>query len=1057
MIIDNDRPFINIDAKPVDLNVLEQKRAEAEAKMEADTPSFTKLLGAAELSYNLTARLATDHYIKDDPYASGEEFDPILKAYEHGITDEKYLDAFRNVDNQQEFKDALTYTKHQQKYDDILARGGTLETIAATLYAGALDPLIMAVPAGGLATKAKVVGGLASTVGRFVANNAPAIVASELALASGKPDLTKEEAAADVLLGVGLTGAFGAAKYAIDGVKAGKIRKELEGIAAGIKSQDPISYMDRSASAASNPEFVPTVESTTIRNNKAVGLTGEDIMSPKYRLANADEVSIRDGADRLSPNPFTTQGTVEGIARPQNVWAGVQKHLGSHALFEMDTKGAYIKYKERVRNLGERPISKRDFLNEVGNAVIDRGQPGYKHPILEADELATIFQDKYNKPLYREAIDAGALDPSFKEKVESDPDFMTRIYDNDKIDMNPTGWREKLGEAVDVLRGQEVTRLTRLVKEVEAKSASQLGKAGADVDSLKAEAINLRASLRDLTDTTRYSAYRESVVDELNATIKGYGKTGTGFQLKPVTAGPFKDRTIPLSNASLKDFINTNILDVSHRLHRLTAADVELRKSFGTSDFNEFKKTAIKEHSDIVKNITDPKELRAAEKKFKKNLSDLGTMWDMISGAQQLNDSQKVGMRFAGAITHWNYMTKMGFFPVSNIVDISSAVFVHGLSRVFGSAFDELPIVGLSKAFKKMRKADLQRYGLSTNYIHSEYMKTMMGMDDMGFRGNIVERVNKATSAAFNKASFIDRFVDWEQKKIGIISMQRVMDLAYGKEDFAGSKEWLANLGLNKRDIDGIRLELDNHGIEEGGHMTPNFLEWDDKTLADKFGNLLTTDNAVILSQNYPGALPFFFENNAGGKLMAQLSKYLIQASKLLTAGIVNRKDKHFAEFALTAVTLGIISQIASDTLKGKEIEDDWNRLLLNGIKKSGLFTALQLVDDKLLNPFDIGSEAAFGVEPNYRPSNSAEAVLNIALGPTGGMATKMFDVAAAIRNNNFNQSTVHKIRQMAPLQNVFWLYAILDEAEKIINETLNIKPAKKRHGKKTNSTGASL
>lgn len=1103
MIIDNDIPFVSLSNKPVDLLAIEEKQRKQQEIADSKSPSFTELLGAAELSYNVTARHLTGHWLRDDPHADGEDFDPILKAANLGVDDERYLDIFKNVDNQKEFDDAMTYYKHQRQYDEVLSKGGTFETLAATLYAGALDPAVMFLPAAGLATKAKAAGGAARTIGKFIAGNAPAIAASELALAAGKPEMTVEEAAIDTLLGVGLTGAFGAAKYAIDGVKVGKIRKELE---AGVP-QNGIDYLDRSAGAAMNPETALTRETSEIRNNLAVGLSGEAILSPKYRMANADEVSIRDAADRLSPNPFTTEGTVKGIARPQNVWAGMQKHIGSHALFELDAKDMYGKYAKRLRDSGQKPMSRRDFLNEVGNAVIEFDVPTYRHQIEEVDALGRTFQEKYNKPLYKEAVEVGALDPSFKEKIESDPDFMHRMYDQDKINANPVEWRRVLGTAVDKMRDGQVrslkkqmieveesitsaklktkdetrkleTEVKRLDKELEQKikSLDEGAKADADAEirelrgrlkevneqivqarlageektsptllARRDEYRKLRSSMDDLIDDTKYGIYRESIVDSLNSSIKGYSKTGTGFTTKPISSGPMKDRTVPLSNKELRDFINTNILDVSYQLHKRTASDIELRKAFGTSDFNQLKETIIKEHNDLIRNVTDPKQLAKMEAKFKANLGDLGIMWDMVSGVKQLNNAQKLGMRFASGLTHWQYLTKMGFFPVSNFVDFSSAVMVHGLGRLFNQAFEELPIVGLSKEFKRMRKADLQRYGLATNYIHSEYMKSMMGMDDSFVKGGIADRVNKAVSTAFNKATLIDRFVDWEQKKIGVMTMQRLVDAANGKEKYDANKEWLANLGISKFDLDQIKTQLDKYAVTQGDATSPNFHLWDDQTLADKFGNAITTDNALILSQNYPGALPLVLENSAWGKIASQLSRYLIQASKVLTAGIVNRRDRHFVEFALTAVTLGMMSSIVSDLLKGKEIEDDMDRLLLNGVKKSGLFTALQLVDDKLLNPFDVGSEALFGVEPNYRPSSSAEAVLNIVAGPTGGTAAKLFDVAAAVRNGDFSQSSLHKLRGMLPLQNVFWLYSAMDEAEKLISEQLDLRPAKKR------------
>lgn len=1045
MIVENDAPYINLSAESPDLNKIAADRAKQEEALNIKKPSFLATMGAAQLSYNWLSRLATGHYQKTDPYSAVTSYDPIKKAYTAGITDERYLKNFELVDTDKEFQDTLEYVHNQQKYDRILSESSLGSNVAASLFAGASDPLVYAIPIGSIATSGKIATSLAGRIGTNALNFAPSVAASEAALTMTKPETTPTEAALAVTAGSVLGAAMGEAGLGL--TKAARSEHIAKMVDLLKKNPEPEKhpylygsklrgYGELSAGAAETP-----TPGNSLNNQKLSNALGASVFNPKDRLASSSNRVLRDINERVSPVGSTTLNSKEGIAAPSNAWAETQLYQAKHAKFVEEFQDSYKSYRTRVRNEGEIPISRNDFSIEVTKATHRFDEPGYSHPIPEVNKVAHDFQENHVKPLNRDAIQAGALDESFAKAVEEDPGHLHRMYNREKIITDQEGWNAKLNTILDENRGPAIQSKLSQVKSLEDKL---VGASEEKVVSLNKKLSDVKRELLDLQDEGRYKVGRDKAARDITNNILGR-KSDATFKIEPTAKGIFKNRTLNVKDSFIEDYLHNNILDISENMYRQSGADIGLYKSFGTNKFSDVYKLALKEHERLITAETNPKKILKLEKRFKAETSDLQFMWDMITGNKQRDNATGALNNTASALKRWQYLVKMGFFTITNISDAATSIFRHGTIRLVKQAAKDLPMAGISKELKKMRVDELKKGALCINRINHAYTTNMAGLDDAFSKGNMLQRFGKANTNAFTKYSLMSHFVDVEQYINGSVAFDRIADVALGKTKWAKEKEWLARLGLSETDTKTIGEQLLKHGIDEDGVWAARTSLWDPeaKDLVDKMHMAMRTDTALNFTESYPGSSPLILENPWWG-VFSQLAKFMISMHKLTTVGIVNSRDRHFVQFLIASSVLGGLAQSAADVLKGKEIETDPVRWFYLGAKRSNAFTLFQLVDDKILTPFGVGSAAALGIEPDYMPRGGGEKVANL-LGPSIGALGKLYDIGSAITSGKVTGGTVHSIRSLFPWQNHFALAEILNQAEDQLNDQMGIKRRKGR------------
>ena len=270
---------------------------------------------------------------------------------------------------------------------------------------------------GGAAYKAYRTGGIlkgAVTTGLAGATEASI---SEIALHNSQITRTYGESAVNIGGSAFISGVFGAGAGAIRkqmGEKAyQKFAKETE----EILNQDFEKARDTrsvgAAEVADNPQVLGAF------SKKAAEILGT---GPIVRTLTNTSKKVRQIASQMAEAPFDLEKG-QGLTTEGNI------RLHTTKLYEADriARGAFDKYRKRLKGTGNKPLKRTAFEEQVGKALYR----GDDHDIPEVAIAAKGFRSKLYDPLLKEATDAGLIEPG--TDVATALSYLNRVYKKESI------------------------------------------------------------------------------------------------------------------------------------------------------------------------------------------------------------------------------------------------------------------------------------------------------------------------------------------------------------------------------------------------------------------------------------------------------------------------------------------------------------------------------------------------------------------------------------------------------------------------------------------------
>jgi hypothetical protein len=289
---------------------------------------------------------------------------------------------------------------------------------------------------------------------------------------------------------------------------------------------------------------------------------------------------------------------------------------------------------------------------------------------------------------------------------------------------------------------------------------------GEGVDPLKASAApNFGDMARLIVD---------DVYDKLTGRDYGSSTSVAPEYMVPIERGPVKERTLPIPDSMLtqQGVLENRASDVLRRYSRVLSADIELTKRFGSPRLDEQLKAMANEYAALRQGVTDPKELRALNKRQRADQRDIEALRDLIRGTYKREANATNFARFMRTAAHFNFIRSLGGVVISSLSDIARPAMVHGLGRYMSEG-----VAPLLKNFEalKLSAKEAKLAGILTDRALQHRTMAISGLGDPFERGNALERTMESMSRFAGKWSGISLWNDTQKSIASALSQNRIL------------------------------------------------------------------------------------------------------------------------------------------------------------------------------------------------------------------------------------------------------------------------------------------
>ena len=996
-------------------------------------------------------------------------FDPIERASKDGVNPDNLLD-FIFVESDRQYQRKLASYQHQSARREDLSKAG-FTGFMSTLAGGFSSPTTL-IPALN-AVKAYKVGKAAVVGAAGVGLSTGASVGlDELALQASQDARTKEESEMAIITSTILGGILGAGSGVAQSLAAKKSIKEL--LSADLppmvgKGGDRVQFEDainRSVGAAEAP-----IDESRIGQNIGGSAIGQIYaktfgkINPVTRLFDSANSEVRNITENLLSTPVVLEKNVpdaKGVSRP-TLDSAEDEIIRNELRREGPTFQAYNEsYREFLKSKSKTVLDKvknplknrKDFDREVFNALISKDV----HPDPNIQKLAQTIRNNVFDPAKKEAIKLGLYPEDIA--VKNADSYMHQMWKPDVL-------RNNYDFFLETRMKPYITSAIKKARAKDIKLSKEKTKAGKPTQRALDAQINLRTKFEDIDDYT--DIVSREVLDKL--IIGDFSKSFADIEV--AKRGPLKERklNIPMKDlfnvktpdGKTVDFIETDVLAVTQRFNRIISGETALHRRFNTAKFEDVEKNIRDELQDNIQKISKSdvknkdKAIADLLRDTESSIGDLKELWSLTRG----NFNSKSGVQFvdeaAFALRTVSFLRLMGSVLLASLPDVANLTIRNGVVRTFGSSLNELTLNVKSimknvKAnnFKNVRKADLEREAVGWETAMQARLAVNYDLVDATSSGSAINRLLNQVTPKFTKATGISYWNDIMNKRAAVVTTLRISDAtkSFAKKGTLNKSDtiFLNQIGLGSDDWADIASEINKHGVKEGKLQTFNLHNWDNKKLAEKVENAVIKEQGRTIIRKGIGDAPVFM-NTWWGKFIGQFLNFAFaQNSKLLTPSL-QRADANALFGSLMSIAVGMGVYALRETASGRDLSDDPNKWVLEGIDRSGVLSVPMMAN------MYFSAVAGKGIEDLVTDESLSRYQIHSArsriFGAPTGTAFEIGNLFAELSDLEWTERDIHQARVLMAAQNHFLFRYLLDAAEKGIADVTGAKKKNTNKGSK--------
>jgi len=541
----------------------------------------------------------------------------------------------------------------------------------------------------------------------------------------------------------------------------------------------------------------------------------------------------------------------------------------------------------------------------------------------------------------------------------------------------------------------------------------------------------IEKGLQDVKSGFAGEEFIDDIVNSVYDKIRGVERKGGAsmpYDIAIGVRGPAKERVLTfVTDEELRPFLDTDITRIAKSYTRTLATDVEIKRRFGDVNLETQIREINEEYTELRKKAKTEKELQKLNKQEKEDIKTIETLRDVLRGQYRSSDPDGIFTKGTQAVRTLNYMTKLGGVVFSSIADITRHNTVHGLNRVFGKGLKTL--ITNVKAVKLSAKDA----GLTGQYKENILGQRTAVMADLNNPYNRDSKFSVMMDYFAENFSKLNGLNYWNNYQKGFASMLTQERLITNIRNFDNIKKkertYMAFLGIDKDNISILQDQIKKHSFDEKGFPIANLEKWGNRDALRLYQNALNMDVERTIVTKGVGDVPLFMNTEVGKTIMQFKSFSLAAHQQVLIAGL-QQKDAAAVLGFTSAIAAGMLVYYLKSVAAGREISDDPEVWITEGLDRSGLIPVIMEVNG-VMDKVGLGAGSLLTDKPlsRFQSRNLAGTLA----GPSFGLVNDAGVILSMISRGEISESDARTIRRNIPLQNITYLRKIFDELEQAL------------------------
>lgn len=574
------------------------------------------------------------------------------------------------------------------------------------------------------------------------------------------------------------------------------------------------------------------------------------------------------------------------------------------------------------------------------------------------------------------------------------------------------------------LRGSKLDVDSRIAQ---AKWDLKLAKEGYDANRLVMEA-QLSTAAKEV---------RESILSE---------KWNSNSRLQSFRAGPLKKRVIDIPSNKIQKWLVNDIQELNTRWMLGVAPELALREKFGWNDGGDIdvlmKDTindTLDEYNVMARVAKTDKERRKLHKERETVEKDLGASYAMIMGRYRMPETPNGFLdNAAKELRKFQFTTKLGMMTISALPDLGHIIMRRGMG---GTARYMKNFALMSEATKKQHEV-AKAASLGIDLATNERARRLFlndTIDPLTAQNKFQNTTDKAVDL-FGKATGMPYWNAGLKTMVGSIYSDEILKAAVKStkgqlsvKDMAA----FANNGLGKQELKEIAesFKAQKGESEIDGVFLADLQQWD-PALAERFKLALLKETEMTIVTPGKGDLPLVAHSFAG-KLVFQFKSFAMAANNRILLATLDDMNYKKVSGAISMVGMGAMSYVLRETLKGNEPDMDPQRLINEGLERSGLFAFWSdpnsMVEKATAGEFHMGrlwEELGITEEAGMSSRYASRNMLGSFLGVNAGTVQDIGMVTSALASGEWSESDLRAIRRAIYMNNLWLLHSSFSRME---------------------------